>query len=467
MKRNDFLKTMSLSSFFPLVLSPKQGKEQRKLADMTNKTGPRIKEIIITPIATIDPPLLNAAGLHAPYALRTVMEIITDDHISGISEIPGNKDIDVALLKAKTLLLGKDVFQLNDIKRTLVDHFGTDKAHERGDAPWDQRTLVHIFSAVEVACMDIIGKVTNRPIVDLLGGKMRDRVPFSAYLFYKYEGAGGELAFKTDPNARDWAAARQAQALNPAEMVAQAQAMCKAFGFKSLKLKGGVFEPRQEVDAMFALRKAFGENVPLRIDPNALWTVETAIKYGLEMAPILEYLEDPVRGQENMAQVKKALKTPLATNMCTTSFEDIPLSISRQSEDIILSDHHFWGGLRASMTLSGICETFGRGLSMHSNSHLGISLAAMVHLGAAVPTMPYALDTHYPWQSDEIIVGGRMTFEEGSVAVPQGPGLGVELDRKALAKLHQNYLNCGLTKRNDEIEMQKKVPGWTFKTVRW
>ena len=467
MKRNDFLKTMTLSSFFPSILSSKQGKEQLKLADMTNKTGLRIKEIIITPIATVDPPLLNAAGLHAPYALRTVMEIITDDHISGISEIPGNKDIDVALLKAKTLLLAKDVFQLNDIKRTLVDHFGTDKAHERGDAPWDQRTLVHIFSAVEVACMDIIGKVTNRPIVDLLGGKMRDRVPFSAYLFYKYEGAGGELAFKTDPNARDWAAARQAQALNPAEMVAQAQAMCKAFGFKSLKLKGGVFEPRQEVDAMFALRKAFGKNVPLRIDPNALWTVETAIKYGLEMAPILEYLEDPVRGQENMAKVKKALKTPLATNMCTTSFEDIPLSISRQSEDIILSDHHFWGGLRASMTLSGICDTFGRGLSMHSNSHLGISLAAMVHLGAAVPTMPYALDTHYPWQSDEIIVGGRMTFEEGSVAVPQGPGLGVELDRKALAKLHQNYLNCGLTKRNDEIEMQKKVPGWTFKTVRW
>ena len=434
---------------------------------MTHKIGPRIKEIHITPIAIVDPPLLNAAGLHAPYALRTVLEIVTDDHISGISEIHGNKDIDAALEEAKSLLIGKDVFQLNDIRRVLIERFGTDKAHERGDSPWDQRKLVHIFSAVEVACMDIIGKVTNRPIVDLLGGKMRDRVPFSAYLFYKYEGAGGELAFNIDPNAKGWAAARQAQALNPIEIVAQAQAMCKEFGFKSIKLKGGVFEPRQEVDAMFALREAFGDNVPLRFDPNALWTVETAIKYGLEMAPILEYLEDPVRGQENMAKVKKALKTPLATNMCTTSFEDIPLSISRQSEDIILSDHHFWGGLRASMTLSGLCDTFGRGLSMHSNSHLGISLAAMVHLGAALPSVPYALDTHYPWQSDEIIVGGRMAFEEGSVAVPTEPGLGVELDRVALAKLHQNYLTCGLTKRDDEPEMQKKVPGWTFKPVRW
>lgn len=296
---------------------------------------------------------------------------------------------------------------------------------------------------------------------------MRDRVPFSAYLFYKYEGAGGALAFGTDPAATGWDAARQKSALDPTEIVAQARAMCQEFGFQSIKLKGGVFEPRQEVDAILALHEAFGSEVPLRIDPNALWKVETAIEYGKEMEGVLEYLEDPVRGQENMAAVRKALKTPLATNMCTTSFEDIPRSIELGSEDIILSDHHFWGGLRASMTLSGICDTFGRGLSMHSNSHLGISLAAMVHLGAALPAVPYALDTHYPWQSDEVIVGGRMKFVDGAVEVPQGPGLGVELDREALAQLHQNYLQCGLTKRDDLVEMRKVVPDWEFKLTRW
>ncbi len=434
---------------------------------MNHQKGPRIKEIHITPIAIVDPPLLNAAGLHAPYALRTILEIVTDDHISGISEIPGTADIDAALEEAKQVLIGKDVFELNDIRHCLENRFGVDSTKDRGLAPWDQRKLVHIFSAVEVACMDIMGKVMGRPVVDLLGGKMRDRVPFSAYLFYKYEGAGGKFEFNTDPAATGWSLARQKSALTPSEIVAQAQAMCKEYGFQSIKLKGGVFEPRQEVDAIIALREAFGPNVPLRIDPNALWEVETAIKYGKEMEPILEYLEDPVRGQENMATVRKALKTPLATNMCTTSFEDIPTSISIGSEDIILSDHHFWGGLRSSMNLAGLCKTFSRGLSMHSNSHLGISLAAMVHLGAALPTMPYALDTHYPWQSDEVIVGGRIKFEEGSVAVPTEPGLGVELDRVALAKLHHNYIACGLTKRNDEIEMQKVEPGWKFKLVRW
>ena len=434
---------------------------------MNHKKGPKIKEIHITPIAIVDPPLLNAAGLHAPYALRTILEIVTDDHISGISEIPGTADIDAALEESKQVLIGKDVFELNDIRQALENRFGLDSNADRGLAPWDQRKLVHIFSAVEVACMDIMGKVMGRPVVDLLGGKMRDRVPFSAYLFYKYEGAGGKFEFNTDPAATGWSLARQKSALNPSEIVAQAQAMCKEFGFQSIKLKGGVFEPRQEVDAIIALREAFGPNVPLRIDPNALWEVETAIQFGKEMEPFLEYLEDPVRGQANMATVRKALKTPLATNMCTTSFEDIPNSISIGSEDIILSDHHFWGGLRSSMNLSALCKTFSRGLSMHSNSHVGISLAAMVHLGAALPTMPYALDTHYPWQSDEVIVGGRIKFEEGSVAVPTEPGLGVELDRVALAKLHQNYIDCGLTKRNDEIEMQKVEPGWKFKPVRW
>lgn len=428
---------------------------------------PKIKEFHITPIAVVDPPLLNAAGLHAPYALRTVVELVTEDGISGVSEIPGNIEIDKALEKSRQFIIGQDPFQLNQIRDILAANFDSEDTIKRGDTPWDQRTLVHIFSSIEVACLDIVGKIVNRPVVDLLGGKRRDRVPFSAYLFYKYEGAGGELEFGTDPNATGWAAARQASALNPTEIVAQAKAMCKEFGFQSIKLKGGAFEPRQEVDAIFALHEAFGPNVPLRIDPNALWTVETSIKYGKEMEGFIEYLEDPCRGQENMAAVRKALKTPLATNMCTTSFEDIPRSYTLGAEDIILSDHHFWGGLQDSMKLAAICQTFGRDLSMHSNSHLGISLAAMVHLGAAIPNFKYALDTHYPWQSDEIIIGGRMKFEDGAVEVPKGPGLGVELDRVALAKLHENYKKCGLTKRNDEIEMQKVQPDWKFMATRW
>ena len=427
----------------------------------------KITEMHITPIALGDPPLLNAAGLHAPYCLRTVVELKTDDGLTGLAEVPGSVAVDAALAAVRDVVIGADPRNWHGLRARLAERCSPETSVSRGDKPWDGRTRVQVYSALDVACLDIQGKAFGVPVAALLGGVVRERVPYSAYLFYKYEGAGGALAFGTDPDATGWAAARQAAALDPAGVVAQAQAMVKEFGFESIKLKGGVFEPAQEVAAMKALHEAFGPGVPLRLDPNALWTVETSIKYGREMEGILEYLEDPCRTQEGMAAVRRALKTPLATNMCTTSFDDLPGSVKHASEDIILTDHHYWGGLRASMELAAHCRIFSRGVSMHSNNHGGISLAAMTHLGAAMPNLSYALDTHYPWQWEDIIIGGRMKIEGGCVALPKGAGLGVELDRVALAKAADNYRRCGFTERNDEPEMQKKVPGWKFKATRW
>lgn len=426
-----------------------------------------ITQLDATPIAVTDPPLLNAAGLHAPYALRIIVELHTESGITGISEIPGNVDILHALERVALILKGANPFELNRIQNLLLAIDLSDTQDQRGSTPWDQRTRVHIFSAVEVACLDIMGKALGISVVDLLGGKVRDKVPFAAYLFFKYEGAGGELGMEIDPNASDWAMSRQASAINPDEIVAQAKAMCEAFGFESIKLKGGVFEPALEVESILALRDAFGAQLPLRFDPNAIWSYETALTWGKKMKGVLEYFEDPVRGQRQMARLRQELDIPFATNMCTTSFSDIPSSITLHSEDIILSDHHFWGGMRSCMELYQMCQTFGRGFSMHSNSHLGISLAAMVHIGAAISDIEFALDTHYPWQKDEVIVGGKLSIVNGCVQVPEGPGLGVEIDREQLERLHQNYLACGLSRRDDEVEMQKVTPGWKFMETRY
>jgi glucarate dehydratase len=426
----------------------------------------RITDMHVTPVALGDPPLLNAAGLHASYCLRTVVELVTDGGLRGLAEVPGSVAVDQALAASREIVIGADPLNWHALRAALAVRFKPESTHARGDKPWDSRTFIQVFSALDVACLDLQGRAFGVPVATLLGGIVRERVPYSAYLFYKYEGAGGELGFGTDPRATGWAAARQAAALDPEGIVAQARAMVQEFGFESIKLKGGCFEPAQEVAAMKALHKAF-PGLPLRLDPNALWTVETSIKWGRELEPVLEYLEDPTRGQEGMAAVRRAVRLPLATNMCTTSFEDLPGSVQHGSEDVILTDHHFWGGLRASMELAAHCRTFGRGVSMHSNNHAGISFAAMTHLGAAMPNLSYALDTHYPWQWEEIIVGGRMKIESGCVTLPKGPGLGVELDRAALARAHATYQRCGLIERNDEVEMQKKVPGWKFQQTRW
>ena len=427
----------------------------------------KITEMHITPIALGDPPLLNAAGLHAPFALRTVVELVTNTGLRGLAEVPGSAAINAALERSRELVVGADPLNWNRLKQQITARSGAKSTRISDATPWNHGTLGQLLSALNVACLDISGRAFDVPIATLLGGVMRERVPFSAYLFYKHEGAGGDRAFGTDPNATGWAAARQAAALNPEGIVKQARAMVKEFGFQSIKLKGGVFEPAQEIAAMKALQAEFGPKVPLRLDPNALWSVETSIKAGRELEGVLEYLEDPTSGQAGMAAVRAAVKLPLATNMCTTSFDELPGSVRTGSEDIILTDHHFWGGLRASMELAAHCRTFGRGVSMHSNNHAGISLAAMTHLGAAMPNLTYALDTHYPWQWEDIIVGGRMNIEGGCVTLPKGAGLGVELDRAALARAHENYRRCGITERNDALEMQKKVPGWKFIVPRW
>lgn len=420
----------------------------------------KIAEYKITPIAFNDPPLRAAFGLHAPYALRTIVEITTDDGLTGVSETHGGKAVVDDLEAVRDLVIGRDPFELAALEATIWPS-GTSGSNT--STPWtgQLRSPSRTFGAIEVACLDVVGKATGRPVCDLLGGRVRDAVDFSAYLFYKHGGAGGAFGFELDPHASDeWAMARQAEALSAETLVAQAQAMVKEFGFKSLKLKAGVLPPEEEVRTILLLREAFGPDTPLRIDPNANWSLETSVRYGKQMEGVLEYYEDPVDGKQQMASLAEQVPLPLATNMCCVSFEDLPETIRLGSVQIILGDHHFWGGLRASVELARICRVWNIGLSMHSNSHLGISLMAMAHLAAAVPNLTYACDTHYPWQDEEVIVGGKISFVDGALPVPTTPGLGVEIDQAELARLHQQYLNCGLTYRDDEIEMQKVEPGW-------
>jgi len=429
----------------------------------------KIVDYRVTPIAFSDPPLRAAMGLHAPYALRTIVEIVSDDGTTGVSETHGGQAVADDLLAVRDLVIGRDPLQLVALEDAVWPS-GARWRSDLGAALWEGKlqSPPRTFGAIEVACLDLAGKALDRPVCDLLGGRVRDRVDFSAYLFYKHAGAGGRFGFENDPNAAPgWATDLQREALSAETLVEQAQSMVQHFGFKSIKLKAGVLDPAEEVRTIKLLRAAFGPNVPLRIDPNAAWTVETSLRWAKELEGLLEYYEDPTEGQAGMAEVAKQTSLPLATNMCTVSFNDLPESIRLGSVKIILGDHHFWGGLRASVELARICRTWGLGMSMHSNSHMGISLAAMTHLAAAVPNLTYACDTHYPWQTDEIIKGGKLQFEDGALAVPTGPGLGVELDHAALDRMHQQYLDSDLKFRNDEIEMQKVEPGWKYLRPRW
>src|SRR5699024_4716798 len=147
----------------------------------------------------------------------------------------------------------------------------------------------------------------------------------------------------------------------------------------------------------------------------------------------------------------RGIDTPLATNMCVIGFDDVMESVAKDAVQVILGDHHYWGGVRNVVELGRICSTFNIGLSMHSNSHLGISLMAMTHLAAASPTLTFDSDTHYPWLhgADDVIAGGKIPFVDGGVPVPTSPGLGIEIDRDALQRGRERFERIPYRDRDD------------------
>ncbi|MEV6900346.1 glucarate dehydratase family protein [Amycolatopsis sp. NPDC051372] len=417
----------------------------------------KIRDVVLTPVAFADPPLLNVMGVHEPSALRSVVQVVCDDGVVGLGESYGDSAFLGEVRKVVPELAGLDVFDLPGLKRVVTRVLaGTVLTDEHGliGGFSIRKTIASVYSLFEVACLDAQGQVLGRPVVDLLGGKARDAVDFSAYLFYKYGAHGGA-------DADSWG-----EVITPEALVGEARRMVEQYGFRSIKLKGGVFEPDEEIEGIRALAEAFPGH-PLRIDPNAAWTVETSIRVAAELDGVLEYLEDPTPGTEGMARVAAEASMPLATNMCVVNFGDIEPALRARAIGVLLSDHHFWGGMRDTQALSVLCESFGVGLSMHSNSHLGISLAAMVHVAAATPHLTYACDTHWPWKTADVIVPGVLEFVDGAVAVPDKPGLGIELDQDALARAHEDYVRCGLTKRDDVTYMRSYVPDFEPNTARW
>ncbi|MFF9123347.1 glucarate dehydratase family protein [Streptomyces sp. NPDC014889] len=423
-----------------------------------------ITEVRLTPILIADPPLLNTQGVHQPYTPRLIVEVVTADGVTGYGETYGDtKYLELARPLADRLT-GRRITDLNGLFAldVAVDASRVENAVDVGGLRGVQtadKLRLSVLSGFEVACLDALGKTLGLPVHALLGGKVRDSVEYSAYLFYKWAGHPEGVACEKD----DWGAA-----LDPAGVVAQARRFTERHGFTSFKLKGGVFPPAQEIAAVRALAEAFPGR-PLRLDPNGAWSVETSVEVARQLGGVLEYLEDPALGTPAMAEVAARTGVPLATNMCVTTFAEIKEAFTSNAVQVLLSDHHYWGGLRNTQQLAALCAAFGVGVSMHSNTHLGISLAAMTHVASTVPGLHHACDTHYPWQSEDVLTE-RLTFDGGRVAVPDAPGLGVELDRDRLAFLHRRWAEDDgrLRDRDDAAAMRVAEPGWTAPaTPRW
>lgn len=408
-----------------------------------------IKRLKITPIALPDPPLLAFGGLHGPYFLRNVVQIETDAGILGIGETKGGAGVTAELEKARELVVGRNAFAYRSFAGEL---------NARSPAA---------YAAIELACLDACGKATGRRICELLGGPIHDNVEFAAYLFYRY--AADQARLLADPRIVDsrgrgdkaldqWGEVRTPEAM--AELAIKFQ---QRYGFRVFKLKAGVLAPEEEVRTLKRMNERLGPNCPLRIDPNARWTVKTSLRMAEQMRGLpLEYYEDPVEGQEAMAEVRRITGLPMSTNMCVTRFAHIPAAVTVKPIDVLLCDHHNFGGIIGCQALGPMCDALAWRISQHSNSHGGITMAAMIHVAAVVPQLTLASDTHYPWlpEGADIIEGPNLTIRGGRMPVPLTPGVGVTLDHDKLARAHETWQKCGMRERDDAGTMQLVQPGW-------
>jgi glucarate dehydratase len=362
-------------------------------------------------------PLRHANGCHWGRFVRTIVEVEADNGLIGVGEMGGGgESAEAAFRWLKMYLVGRDPARLEEMRFLIANPTAS---------LYNNRT--QMLAALEFACLDLLGQAWGVPVCDILGGRLRDRVPFASYLFYRY------------PNPRDGSG--EVRTLD--QMIATARELRTTLGFRTHKLKSGGFHPDFDLEVYRALAAEFPED-QLRYDPNAVMSVEQAIRWGQAIEGLRnDYLEDPTYGLHGMRRTRQMIRVPLATNTVVVGFEQLAANVLDTAVDVILLDTTFWGGVRPCVKAAGVCETFQLGVAVHSSGELGIQLASMLHLGAVIPNLSFAADAHYHHLADDLIVGGKLPYCDGAIDVPRGPGLGVTLDREKLAEFREEYRRLG------------------------
>ena len=378
----------------------------------------------------MEAPLRHSNGTHWGRFVRTIVEVDTDVGITGLGEMGGGgESAETAFRQMKAYLQGHDPFEFEALRFKICNPTAS---------LYNNRTQIH--AALEFACLDIVAQFLEVPVYDLLGGKIRDDVEFASYLFFRL------------PNSETG----QGEIRTEEQLLGYARALKMRQGFRSHKLKGGVFPPDYELRLYRALAEAF-PNDTLRYDPNAAFSVEQAIRFGHGIEDLNnDYYEDPTWGLNGVRRVRQNVRIPLATNTVVINFEQLATNVLDPAVDVILLDTTFWGGIRPCVKAASICETFQLGIAVHSSGELGIQLATMLHLGAVLPNLVFTADAHYHHLLDDIIVGGPMKYEGGKIKVPDQPGLGVKVDRDRLEKYADLFRQLG----GYPYDRDPTRPGW-------
>ncbi|WP_315334250.1 enolase C-terminal domain-like protein [Propionibacterium acidifaciens] len=431
--------------------------------------APTIVKADVYPVAGHDSMLLNLAGAHQPWFTRDVVVLTDSEGRLGLGEVPGARRITTAIRDGFAAVIGRPVTShrriLRDVARAVAGRDDT-------TAFWTfERTAIHAVTAIEAALLDLFGQLVGLPVAELLGeGQQRDEVRVLGYLFFVADPDRTDLDYlREDDGDCQWYRLRREETLTPEAIVRQAEAAHEEYGFRDFKLKGGVLEPEQEVEAVTRLKERFPQ-ARITLDPNGCWSLDRAVELCAPLLGVLAYAEDPCgaeggfSGREILAEFRRATGLPTATNMVDTDWRQMTHSMALQAVSIPLADPHFWT-MQGSVRVAQLCHDMGLTWGCHSNNHFDISLAMISHCGAAAPGEYNALDTHWIWQEGlERLTKEPPVIVDGQVTIPDRPGLGVEPDMDRILAAHESYREriAGSGARDDAIGMQYLIPGWTF-----
>ena len=434
--------------------------------------APVVTEMQVIPVAGHDSMLLNLSGAHAPFFTRNIVVLTDRSGHTGVGEVPGGEKIRQTLQDARDLVVGQSIGALNNILASMRSAFADRDAGGRGKQTFDLRVMIHAVTAVESALLDLLGQHLSLPVAALLGeGQQRKTVETLGYLFFVGDRRKTSLPYLAGENQTiDWFRLRHQEAMTPEAVVRLAEATHDHYGFADFKLKGGVLPGEREIEAVTAIAKRFPK-ARVTLDPNGAWSLDEAIRLCKDMHGILAYAEDACgaeagfSGREIMAEFRRATGLPTATNMIATDWRQLAHALRLGAVDIPLADPHFWT-MQGSVRVAQTCRDNGLTWGSHSNNHFDVSLAMFTHVGAAAPGKVTAIDTHWIWQDGQALTKEPLQIRGGKIAVPDRPGLGIEIDREKIAAAHALYKQHGLGARDDALAMQFVIPGWSFEDKR-
>jgi glucarate dehydratase len=440
--------------------------------DVASDRTPIVTKVTVIPVAGRDSMLLNLSGAHGPFFIRNLVILHDSSGHTGVGEVPGGEKIRQTLEDAAPLVEGRPIGAWNAVLNAVRDRFAERDADGRGAQTFDLRITIHAVAALEAALLDLLGQHLEVPVAALLGqGQQRESVDVLGYLFYVGDRSKTPLPYEEPPGTGDeWLRLRHEPALTTDAVVRLAEAAEARYGFRDFKLKGGVLHGEEEIAAVTALAKRF-PNARVTLDPNGAWSLAEAVRLCRGLNSVLAYAEDPCgaedgfSGREIMAEFRRATGLPTATNMVATDERQLAHAIALQAVDIPLADPHFWT-LQGSVRVAQTCRDFGLTWGSHSNNHFDVSLAMFTHVAAAAPGRVTAIDTHWIWQDGQRLTREPLRISHGRINVPDGPGLGIELDMREVEKAHRLYREHALGARDDRTAMQYVISGWTFDPKR-